>query len=159
MNIYILSVIIISVLFIPVSFAAGEEILGPTLDDDQFQIYLFVQVIHRDSDGNLLAYFQSDKMTHLVPEVLEYYINAKSQTFDIPVRTINGVQVQLYGEKFTEIQDRTDLTASTLFVVASYAEDDVTEINKQLAARFPHDGLLLSPGDVVITVWNFAKFF
>jgi hypothetical protein len=38
-----------------------------------------------------------------------------------------------------------------------YDLEDNPERQQKIAARFAHEGLLLSPGDTVATVWNFAK--
>ena len=57
MNRYILSIITVSVLFIPVSFASAETITFHTNkgDDGGIPIYSFVQIVHRNSNGDLLA--------------------------------------------------------------------------------------------------------
>ena len=68
----------------------------------------------------------------------------------------NGPIFEIFGEKYTIIQQIKNITASTYFVI----EYDTNEGKRvqEIAARFAHEGLVLSPGDTVATVWNFAKF-
>jgi len=62
MKFLILGVILLSVFVIPTAFAETP--------------YIFVQIIHKDSDGNLLAYLQSDRVTDAnlteINEMLEH---------------------------------------------------------------------------------------
>jgi hypothetical protein len=166
MNFYILSVIIFSILLIPVSFATAAEVL-PDIEfsdaifssetpDSYSGIYIFVQVIQRDSNGNIVSFFQSDKMTDLNPNTLNYYVNSRAQMMDIPVYNFGGQLVQAYGEKFTVTQEIKDITASTLLVVEVYDENS-NDVKRQLAARFAHDGIVMEPGDVMETHWFIAR--
>ena len=167
MNFYILSVIIFSILLIPVSFANAAEVL-PDIEfsdaifsseipgDSDLGIYIFVQVIQKDSNGNIVSFFQSDKMTDLNPNTLNYYIDSRAQIMDIPVYNFGGQLIQAYGEKFSSIQEIKDITASTLLVV-EVADTNSNEVKRQLAARFAHDGIVMAPGDVVETHWFIAR--
>jgi hypothetical protein len=156
MNRYILSVIIVSVLFIPVSFASAEDIEFAKASDGS-SIYLFVQIIHRDSDGNLLGFIQSDRMTFVAPDILNYYVDQKGRARTVEGPDPNGPHFEIFGEKYTITQDIQNITASTLFVV-EWDTDESPERIQKIAARFGHEGLVLSPGDRISTVWNFAKF-
>jgi len=49
MKFFIFTVMILSIFVIPTAFADVP--------------YIFVQIIHKDSDGNLLGYLQSDRVT------------------------------------------------------------------------------------------------
>ena len=155
MIIYVLSIIAISILFIPVSFASTENIEFSKASDGT-SVYLFVQIIHRDSDGNLLAFIQSDRMTFLNPDLLNYYVNQKGMAKTVMGPDPNGPHFEIFGEKYTIIQPIKNITASTYFVIEY--ETNKGERIQEIAARFAHEGLMLSPGDTVATVWNFAKF-
>ncbi len=156
MNIYVLSIITISVLFIPVSFASTENIEFSKASDGT-SVYLFVQIIHRDSDGNLLGFIQSDRMTFLDADLLNYYVNQKGMARTVMGPDPNGPHFEIFGEKYTITQEIKNITASTLFVI-EWETDESSERIQKVAARFGHEGLMLSPGDTVATVWNFAKF-
>tara|TARA_B100000959_G_C14749297_1_gene528500 strand:+ start:119 stop:562 length:444 start_codon:yes stop_codon:yes gene_type:complete len=144
-------------LLIPASFV-DAEIVNFTQSEpgEGSPVYLFVQIIHRDSDGNLLGYLQSDKMDVIDSKTITWYVNTKP-THE---RVIDGngakYTIQVYGEKYTTTQDTKNITASTLFVV-EYQDRETLEYVQELAARFAHDGLVLKPGDTVATIWNFAK--
>ena len=166
MNFYILSVIIFSILLIPVSFANAAEVL-PDIEfsdaifssetpDSDLKVYIFVQVIQRDSNGNVVSFLQSDKMTDLNPNTLNYYVDSRAQMMDIPIYNFDGQLVQAYGEKFTVTQEIKDITASTLLVV-EIPDENSNDVKRQLAARFAHDGFVMEPGDVVETHWFIAR--
>jgi len=166
MNFYILSVIIFSILLIPVSFANAAEVL-PDIEfrdaifssetpDSDLRIYIFVQVVQRDSNGNIVSFLQSDKMTDFNPNTLNYYVDSRAQIMDIPVYNFGGQLVQAYGEKFTVTQEIKDITASTLLVV-EVDDENSNDVKRQLAARFAHDGIVMEPGDVVETHWFIAR--
>ena len=166
MNFYILSVIIFSILLLPVSLANADEVL-PDIEfsdaifssetpDSDLKVYIFVQVIQRDSNGNIVSFLQSDKMTDLNPNTLNYYVDSRAQIMDIPVYNFGGQLLQAYGEKFTVTQEIKDITASTLLVVEVHDENS-NDVKRQLAARFAHDGIVMEPGDVVETHWFIAR--
>ncbi len=155
MIIYVLSIIAISILFIPVSFASAENIEFSKASDGT-SIYLFVQIIHRDSDGNLLGFIQSDRMSYLDPDLLNYYVDQKGRARTVMGPDPNGPHFEIFGEKYTITQQIKNITASTFFVIEY--ETGEGERVQEIAARFAHEGLVLSPGDTVATVWNFAKF-
>ena len=166
MNLYILSVIIISVLFIPVSFIGADEskYAGIQFEDrfgnasaDDGRIYVFVQVEQRDSNGNLVAFLQSDKMTNINPNTINYYVDSRGQNMEIPVYDFDGVLVQAYGERFTITQSTHDIVASTLLIIEISTEENPDEPQRQLGARFAHDGLVMAPGDIMETHWYIAR--
>ncbi len=166
MNFYILSVIIFSILLIPVSFASADEVLpdiefkdtifSSETSKNDLRIYIFVQVVQRDSNGNLVSFIQSDKMTDLNPNTLNYYVDSRAQLMDIPVYNFGGQLVQAYGEKFTITQETKDITASTLLVVEMPTENS-NDVERKLAARFAHDGFIMEPGDIMETHWFIAR--
>ena len=166
MNLYSLSIIIISVLFIPVSFAGATDFdLSDLAFEDRVgsasfsegKVYVFVQIEQRDSNGNLVAFVQSDKMTHLNPNTINYYIESREKVLKIPVYDFDGVLVQAYGEKFNSVEERYDITASTLLVVELMNNEDPNDIEKSVAARFAHDGLVMATGDIMETHWYVAR--
>ena len=143
-------------LLIPVSFVYAETVnFRQNAPGEGFPVYLFVQIIHRDSDGNLLGYLQSDKMGIIDSELVTYYVNTKPMNERTILDAGNKYKVQVYGEKYTNTQAIKNITASTLFVV-EYVDNDNKRV-QEIAARFAHDGLILSPGDTVATIWNFAR--
>ena len=160
MNRYILLVIIVSVLFIPVSFASAETISFKTNKDGSgIPVYSFVQIVHRNSNGDLLAVLQSEKMTDVNPRAVNYFIENETEKNNYKPQLIQtgGQIMQLYSEIFTNPVDRVDMTASTLLVIQMPREDNPLVREETLTVRFAHDGLLLNPGDVVTTHWYFIR--
>ena len=157
---------IFSILLIPVSFATAAEVLpdiefsdaifSSETSDSDLRVYIFVQVIQRDSNGTVVSFLQSDKMTDLNPNTLNYYVDSRAQIMDIPVYNFGGQLVQAYGEKFTVTQATKDITASTLLVV-EIPDENSNDVKRQLAARFAHDGIVMEPGDVMETHWFIAR--
>jgi hypothetical protein len=157
MNLYILSIILASLLIIPGSFTFGEKLSTSTTDDDAPEVYIFVQIFHRNSDGKLLGYIVSDKFTDFDPVMVSKYMDALGTVNEFPVYQVGEYTIEVFGEKYLHHQETVDITASSLFVVQISANDHGIEPQSKLAARFAHDGLLLFPGDTTLTVWNFIR--
>ena len=137
MKFYVISIIILSVIAIPVAFAESTP-------------YIFVQVIHRDSDGNLLAYLQSDKMNSIDLPALNFLLDHESSLKQDPIYEIDGKKHQVITRQFVETYDSQNLLASTELLV------DMNNI-EVMTVRFIHDGFRVTSGDTVTTVWSFAR--
>ena len=163
MNLYILSVIIFSMLLIPVSFAGAVSFIETAnIDYKGPPVYVFAQTIHKDSNGNLLALIQASKFTDINSKAINYYMDVESNSRELQTFSYHGKTVEIFSEQFTSTIDRHDLTASTLLVITmptGTIEETTTEFEfeKTLTARFAHDGLLLTPGDIMSTTWYFAR--
>ena len=136
MKLFIISIIILSVFVIPAAFAESTP-------------YIFVQIIHRDSNGNLISYLQSDKMTSIDLPALNYLLDEESSEKD-PIYNIDGKKLQVITRQFVETRDSQDLLANTQLLV------DVNNI-EVMAVRFIHDGFRIISGDTITTVWSFAR--
>jgi hypothetical protein len=163
MNLYVLSVILFSILLIPVSFAGAVTFLEtPIVDYKGSPVHVFAQTIHRDSNGNLLALIQSSKMTDVDSRAVNFYMDIESSKQNLQKFPYDGRTVEIFSEQFTNTIDRHDLTASTLLIISMPTEtirETTTEIEFEqiLTARFAHDGLLLTPGDTMTTIWYLAR--
>ena len=136
MNLFVITIIILSVFLIPTAFAESAP-------------YIFVQIIHRDSNGNLISYLQSDKMTSIDLPALNYLLDEESSEKD-PIYNIDGKKLQVITRQFVETRDSQDLLANTQLLV------DVNNI-EVMAVRFIHDGFRIISGDTITTVWSFAR--
>ena len=134
MKFFILTVIILSVFAIPVAFADVP--------------YIFVQIIHRDSSGNLLAYLQSDKMTSIDLPALNYLLIHESLKKDL-IYEIDGKKFLVITRQFIDTIDSNNSLASTELLV--YVER--VEVS---TVRFLHDGFRVIPGDTITTIWSFV---
>ena len=80
MNFRILTLVLFLIILVPViSTITAQEVTSELninkpsvkiIQDDNFRFYAFVQIIHRDSDGNLLSYIESDKIGTLDNETI-----------------------------------------------------------------------------------------
>ena len=123
MKLLILGVIIISVFVIPTAFAETP--------------YIFVQIIHNDSDGNLLAYLQSDRVTDANLTEINKMLEHESARGVDPIYQKDGNIFQVITRENTLHFDSSLMYASTSL---KNTENDVI-------LRLPHDGLRVMPGD------------
>ncbi len=137
MKFFVLSINILSIFVIPTAFAESTP-------------YIFVQIIHRDSDGNLLAYLQSDKMTSIDLPALNFLLDHESSLKQDPIYEIDGEKQQVITRQFVEQYDSQNLVASTHLLVNM-------DNNEVRAVGFIHDGFRITSGDTVTTVWSFAR--
>ena len=132
MKLLILGVIIISVFVMPTVFAETP--------------YIFVQIIHNDSDGNLLAYLQSDRVTDANLTEINKMLEHESARGVDPVYQKNGNIFQVITRENTLHFDSSLMYASTSL---KNTENDVI-------LRLPHDGLRVMPGDLIKVIWIFS---
>ena len=132
MKLLILGVIIISVFVIPTAFAETP--------------YIFVQIIHNDSDGNLLAYLQSDRVTDANLTEINKMLEHESARGVDPIYQKDGNVFQVITRENTLHFDSSLMYASTSL---RNAENDII-------LRLPHDGLRVLPDDTIKVIWIFS---
>jgi len=132
MKLLILGVIIISVFVIPTAFAEIP--------------YIFVQIIHNDSDGNLLAYLQSDRVTDANLTEINKMLEHESARGVDPIYQKDGNIFQVITRENTLHFDSSLMYASTSL---RNAENDII-------LRLPHDGLRVLPDDTIKVIWIFS---
>ena len=130
------------------SVFSTEVFAQPVPGDDIF--YMFVQVTLRNSDGDLVAYMESDKLFDVDKKIIGDSLDYFSSSMEIPIFQLNDVKFQVFI-----VETVTEFDSSTMFANAYY---NVT-IDEQThpAARFQFDGFLTSPGDEITAIWTFAK--
>ena len=132
MKFLILGVIIISVFVIPTAFAETP--------------YIFVQIVHKDSDGNLLAYLQSDRVTDANLTEINEMLEHESERGVDPIYQKDGNVFQVITRENTLHFDSSLMYASTSL---RNAENDII-------LRLPHDGLRVLPDDTIKVIWIFS---
>jgi len=132
MKLLILGVIIISVFVIPTAFAETP--------------YIFVQIVHKDSDGNLLAYLQSDRVTDANLTEINEMLEHESERGVDPIYQKDGNVFQVITRENTLHFDSSLMYASTSL---RNAENDII-------LRLPHDGLRVLPDDTIKVIWIFS---
>jgi len=133
MKLFLLGVIILSIFVIPTVYAEIP--------------YIFVQIIHKDSDGNLLAYLQSDRVTDAnLTEINEMLEHESARGID-PIYQKDGNTFQVIT------RENTLHFASPLM----YASTSLKNAENDIVLRLPHDGLRVLSGDTIKVIWIFAK--
>ena len=136
MKFFIFTVIILSIFVIPTAFADAP--------------YIFVQIIHKDSDGNLLGYLQSDRVTDVDVPFLDEMLEHESTRTDNPTYQKNGNFFQVITRENALNFDFPLMYASTNLV------ENVND-EQVVVLRLPHDGLRVLPGDTIKVIWIFAR--
>jgi len=111
-------------------------------------IYIFVQIFVRDSDGNLVTYLETDSV-NLNREALNAVLDFEAKGND-PIYELIGKKFQLIQISHVTQIDSFELRASTKFF-------DTQDPTEQILARFAHDGYFLTPGDEHTLVWSFFR--
>ncbi len=118
--------------------------------DPSRDVYIFVQTFVRDSDGNLVHYFENDKFTDKNLAALDVFLDSEASRGNAPTYDIEGKKFQLVQRsKVLEI-DSFQLVASTKL------EDAENPVSASLV-RYAHDGYFLTPGDELTQVWTFFR--
>lgn len=136
MKFFIFTMMILSIFVIPTAFADAP--------------YIFVQIIHKDSDGNLLGYLQSDRVTDVDVPFLDEMLEHESTRTDNPTYQKNGNFFQVITRENTLNFDFPLMYASTNLI------QDVND-EQVVVLRLPHDGLRVLPGDTIKVIWIFAR--
>ena len=145
MNYFIILLIsILSVtLIIPSSFAQNSP--APNSD-----VYIFVQTFVRNSDGNLVHYFENDKFTDKNLAALDVFLDFEASRGNAP-------EYDLEGKKFQLIQRSKVLKIDSFQLVASTKLEDTENPISEFLVRYAHDGFFLTPGDELTQVWTFFR--
>jgi hypothetical protein len=136
MKLLILGVIIISVFVMPTVFAETP--------------YIFVQIIHKDSDGNLLAYLQSDRVTDANLTEINEMLEHESERGVDPIYQKDGNTFQVITRENTLYFDSPLMYASTSLI------QDVND-EQNIILRLPHDGFRVLSGDTIKIIWIFSR--
>jgi len=112
-------------------------------------VFVFVQTVVENPDGQLVTYLTSDKFTDLDSAALDIVINVE-QSEDDPIITIDDQKFQVIQRFVRNTHDRESVTASTIMV---HEQNDVLIP----VARFAHDGYPTSEGDIVTSAWTFIR--
>ncbi len=113
-------------------------------------LFISVQTILRDSDGNLIAYLESTKFTDLNRPALERFLDYEASRGDDPVTRING-------ENYQVIRRAQDYTFDSESVIGSTNIYDTIDDQTILLARFAHDGYPVEKGDTLESIWTFVR--
>ena len=143
MKFLLLISLLLVVLLLPNAFAQIEF-------ESSRDVYIFVQTFVRNSDGQLVHYFENDKFTHKYFEDLHPFLDFEASRGNDPIYDVNGKKFQLIQRASTNTSDEHQLVTSTLLSSSEHTSRD-------FIIRYAHDGYFLVPGDEVTQVWTFLR--
>ena len=85
----------------PISLSSNESSVK-IISEENLRLYAFVQIIHRDSNGNLVSYIESDKISTIDYESMLELLSIESSRDDDPIYSVHG--------KFIEVIVRQQIT-------------------------------------------------
>ena len=135
--------ILSTTLLISSSFAQNSP--EPNLD-----VYIFVQTFVRNSDGQLVHYFENDKFTDKNLAALDVFLDSEASRGNAP-------EYDLEGKKFQLIQRSKVLEIDSYQLVASTKLEHSENPISPFLVRYAHDGFFLTPGDELTQVWTFFR--
>jgi hypothetical protein len=136
MKLLFLPIIFLSLLIIPTAYAETP--------------YIFVQIIPKDPNGNVLGLFQLDKVTRLNHSALDDILDFEFSPNTDSVYQLDDKKIQVIIRENIE-----NYTSSQMVSHTSLMEN--TENGTEEVVRFAHDGYMVSSGDSVTTIWYFVR--
>ncbi len=134
-------------------FSLTNSSYGQSEDEKNFlsktETFIFVQTFVENSDGELVTYLTSDRLSDLNLRELDNLLESEVTEKD-PIVSIAGQKYQVIKRKQTISHDRDNVIASTML---AYSQSGTLTT----VARFAHDGYPIIPGDKVQSVWTFLK--
>jgi len=125
------------------SFGAYQTELGDN-------VFIFVQITVRNSDGVLVAYLESSKFTDLNLPALDSFLDFEVSRGNDPIITIDGQDYQVIRRVQYHSFDSEGVVASTIL------SENIDGKNTVLA-RFAHDGYPVVSGDTLKSMWTFVR--
>jgi len=143
-----LIILLISAFSITLLFSSALDAQNET--DLNRDVYIFVQTFVRDSDGQLVHYFENDKFTDKNLAALDVFLDSEALRGNAP-------EYDLEGKKFQLIQRSKVLEIDSFQLVASTKLEDPENPISPFLVRYAHDGYFLTPGDELTQVWTFFR--
>lgn len=143
-----MKVILVLLFLIAISFTSFSYAQIQTSLDDG--LYINVQSELRNSNGQLIAYFESSKFTDL-------NLAALHDLLDFEATIGSNSIVNIDGKNYQIIQRTRTITFDFDNVIGSTHLADILDGKIILLARFAHDGLLVVPGDLLKSTWTFVR--
>ena len=159
MNIRIISSILFVLALVPIlSVATAQNDVTqfqPSVEimyKEEVPVYVFVQIVHRDSSGNLMAYIESDRIGQIDKKTFDELIQYESSQGLDPIYNLNnGKSVEVISrQQITQIEETMLSTDTELRSTSENGKDLIT-------LRMIHDGYMAYSGDTVTTYWNLDR--
>ncbi len=133
--------IISTILLIPITICPA---FGQNYDG-----FIFVQNILRDSDGNLVTTHQVTKIGYINPVALDQFLTEEASQND-PIVSMSGQRMQIIERAITVDFDSKNVLSDTTLNIGE--KDKVLTL-----VRLIHDGIPVTKGDQMTTIWTFIR--
>ena len=130
--------------------AFSSEAFAQTSQPGDDIFFIFVQVIVRNSDGDLVTYMESNKLIDVNEKIINDSLEQFSSSMEIPIFELNNVKFQVFI-----VETITEFNSSTMYTNAYY--NVITDEQTYSAAKFQFDSFLTSPGDESTVIWTIAR--
>ncbi|CUR50893.1 exported protein of unknown function [Nitrosotalea devaniterrae] len=114
------------------------------------KIYVFVQVLVRNSDDQLIAYQETSKITIFDLAKLNQLLDQSSGKIDKSIITLDG-------KKYDLIKGTSVISPSSSTVVSKNIIANNLEGSSQILVEADHDGYPIIPGDKVTAIWTIIR--
>ena len=112
--------------------------------------YIFVQIIVRNSDGQLVTYLESYRISIVNSDALNEFLDFETKAGKDPVIDLNGQSFQL-------IKRSRLITFESDTVLATTSLSDSRDDSVVLLAHFDHDGYPVVKGDELTMIWTIIR--
>ncbi len=142
----IATVAVFSFSFMSYSYAQSQSSKIPI---PEYGVFIFVQTIVENSEGQIVTYLASDKFSNVNTESLNFLLDSEATEND-PVITIGDNKYQIIKRQQSIDHDKKSVIAST--IISQNQKDGLKQV-----ARFAHDGYPVVECDRVVSIWTFIR--
>lgn len=128
----------------------SSVIFLPVYAQQTSDIYIFTHVILRDLNGNLVASFEPTRIGYINSVALNDFLDNESSTKD-PIMNIRNQEMQII-QRAGILNFNSDNVISDTTLNTSRENGQVISL-----IRLVHDGLPVTNGDELTTIWTFIR--
>lgn len=139
--------VLMAVCMIPIESSYGESIESHLAKN---KLYIFAQIHVTNSDGQLVAYLESKKITILDLDKLNQLLDQNSGGIQKSIITIDG-------KKYEMIKGIGVFVHKVPTVVSKSIISNTQGSSSQMLVWADHDGYPVIPGDKVTTTWTIIR--
>ena len=140
----IFTIIFLGIVFFMIDYSFGYQ---PEINED---LFIFVQTIVRNSDGQLVVYLESSKFTYVNNNALNLFLDFETSRGTDPIITIDEQNYQIIRRVQMQSINSDGLVPSTIL-------SDNVNGEQIVLARFAHDGYPVTSGDTIESMWTFIR--
>lgn len=128
----------------------GDSFAQSQATDSDDTLFIFVQIIIRNSDGQLVTYLESHRIAIVNLEALNEFLDFETKSGKDPIIDVGGQPFQLIKRLKT-------ITFESDTVLATTSLSDSIDDSVVLLAQFDHDGYPVVKGDELTMIWTIIR--